>query len=581
MPTINPSLVPSITAGNLFDRITYESTYNIRWLQPNDPVYFEVLNRPHADIALRQLIIAKTLDQLAVGIGRQTMFPFIVQAKITDGSTETSVPQAWIWDASMSAPDKWTNLRLAKIKRISGANLLDSYTGEVRLIFTANVVGSATEVALFYADYEIDSDLTYQRVALNAVTTSEESVAISSSESGTIGGYITFRTLDIEEEEVSTFFDMLDPSSNTADANSDGYYDDPLTREIVNTIAGGSGVTDDFSESATTHGTGLLLDSVYNPIPPISSSIESWVAAFNFPFDASANRISSSSVSIEIPVGLFDEFVLIAPGSDLTTGSTSAGYFPVWISRIDKTEDSSGNITLTFVFATRTTALDSSNVDTIEFASLSLEQDDAAGSVIAITETDNLKLESGTYADLFKQGFVGHVVLSSLWGNTSSVVDTFFASFDSVGVTSVAYSYSATRLSSLATHRVPVYTPTAGQAQALTGTTSDFDSPIPPSSSNKFVTELDEGTGNEVDLEAISGISSAAGVDRYGYTGGRTHKAIKLCIDHSLINGDDDDFYNDQILPRLRALFGRDPIDFDMWWNGTRIMQYIDGAWVG
>jgi len=78
MPTISPSLVPSVTPGNLFSTFTQDDTLNIRWLTATDPVFYEAMNRPHADIALRQLTMAKTVDLLSLSIGHQAMFPFLI-----------------------------------------------------------------------------------------------------------------------------------------------------------------------------------------------------------------------------------------------------------------------------------------------------------------------------------------------------------------------------------------------------------------------------------------------------------------------------------------------------------------------
>ena len=64
MPVIDSDLVPCIAPGSLFSRFTSDQQINIRWLVPVDPVVWSVLNRPMADIALRQLILAKTLDSL-------------------------------------------------------------------------------------------------------------------------------------------------------------------------------------------------------------------------------------------------------------------------------------------------------------------------------------------------------------------------------------------------------------------------------------------------------------------------------------------------------------------------------------
>ena len=171
---ISPSLVPTVAPGNLFTTLTQDNNLSVRWLTAVDPCYFAVLNRPMADLALRQLIISKSLDQLSISVGHQTLFPFLTQATITDGVTEAELPAGWIWDLHFSAPTKWQNFRLAKIKRISGTNDTGAYTGILRLIFTADQVDSTTEVAIFTADYAIDSTLTYQRQRLSIVADTEE-----------------------------------------------------------------------------------------------------------------------------------------------------------------------------------------------------------------------------------------------------------------------------------------------------------------------------------------------------------------------------------------------------------------------
>ncbi len=53
---IDPDLVPSISPGNLFSRLSSDDSIGIRWLTAQDPAYYDALNRPHADLALRQLI---------------------------------------------------------------------------------------------------------------------------------------------------------------------------------------------------------------------------------------------------------------------------------------------------------------------------------------------------------------------------------------------------------------------------------------------------------------------------------------------------------------------------------------------
>ena len=135
-------MVPTKTPGTLFSSLTTDDTLNIRWLVSADPVMYEVLNRPIADVALRQLVIAKAVDTLQLRLGHQVLFPYVVQPRLSSNVTEVDVPIGLIWDIHASLPKKWEKLRLAKIKRLSGANSdTDGYTGTLRLIFTANIQG--------------------------------------------------------------------------------------------------------------------------------------------------------------------------------------------------------------------------------------------------------------------------------------------------------------------------------------------------------------------------------------------------------------------------------------------------------
>ena len=98
MATINPDLVPTINPGDLFDRFTEDSTLNVRWLTATDPAYFEVLNRPTADITVRQLILAKAIDDLNTSLGYQAIFPFIVPPQVSDGTAVVDIPIRIFWD---------------------------------------------------------------------------------------------------------------------------------------------------------------------------------------------------------------------------------------------------------------------------------------------------------------------------------------------------------------------------------------------------------------------------------------------------------------------------------------------------
>lgn len=575
-------MVPTTSPGNLFSTFTTDTTLNIRWLVATDPVMFEVLNRPIADVALRQLILAKSVDTLQVQLGHQTLYPFLVQPKVTSGTSETDVPIGLIWDISVSLPKKWERVRLAKLKRISGYNdTTDGYSGKIRLIFTANVQDSTTEVAIFYADYQIDSDLTYQPTRINIVNDSEESVVINPGEEETVAGFIIFKTLDVNSEQVQAFYDLVEPPTSLTDGNSDGYYDNPSIYEVSDTINGGTAATDDYSTLATSHGTGLLTDSAINSIPQLDSDIQSWLVSFNYPFDASANRASTDG--IVIPNGLFREFQITAPAGDQPTGDTSGTYYPVWISRIEKTGTGSQ---LRFYFATyNVTDSETGGVpstEAIEFATLDLVNTYTDGQIVEISPIDNLLLQSSSNSE-FQQHFGrGHVTLSSLWGGTSSEVADFFDAFDSIANSpaDTEYTQSSTRISSFGVSRVPKYVPTVGQSKALLGSTTRRTQPINPSYNNRFICEQDQGVGNQIDLEAQPGITPYVGIDRYAYSGSLAHRFVKLVVDATVL-GTDPSFYDNQILPRLRVLFGRDPAFGDFWYNGTRLMFHNGDSWQG
>lgn len=583
MPTISPNLIPTKAPGSIFDALTGgDETLNIRWLTASDPAYFEALNRPHADLAVRQLVIAKAVDNLELQLGHQALFPFLVQPRIASGGDVSEIPVQWIWGLSVSLPKKWEQLRLAKIMRMSGDNdVTAGYTGVLRFVFSGSVVGSETEVALFYADYEIENDLTYQPSRISIATTDEDNTAIEPSESETVAGFITFRTLDNTLTSIQTFFDLLAPPSDTTDSNADGFFDDPAVYEVVDTVAGGANVTEDFGTTSLNHGTGLLVDNAWNAIPELDSDIQSWLVSMNYPFDADANRTSSGSV--EIPVGLFREFDITAPAGDNPTADTSGLYFPVYISRIERRDASSTQ--LRFYFATYNVTDEVSggtpSTTPVEFAVLDLDSNLTPGDIVEIVPADNLMLETGSDADNFVQHFGrGHVVLSSLWGGTTTEVADFFAAFEDI-VTDPAdtsFSAGATRIGSFGISRVPKYTPTIGQSQALFGSTSRRDPAVHPDYDNRYVCEQDQGLGQRVDLEAEDGITPNASIDRYGYSGSLCHQMIKLVVDAGNL-GSDSGYYDAHILPRLTILLGRAPAFGDIWYNGTRFMMFNGDSW--
>lgn len=583
MPTINPSLVPTVAPGNLFDALTTDDTLNIRWLVAQDPVHYEVYNRPLADAVVRQLILAKAVDQLELSVGHMSLFPFLIQPQVSSGSEEYDLPGNWIWDMNLSLPQKWENLRLAKIKRISGANDgSGGYTGKLRLIFTATEENASTETAVAYADCTIDSATTYEIVRIETPDDEEEAVVIDSGEADTVTGFIIFRTLDVDDATVEAFLDAVAPPDDTTDSNSDGLFDDPAVYELVDSVPGDS--SGDFQSTTLSHGTGLLTANSWNPIPALDSDIQSWISAFNYPFDATANLTSTSGVVM--PAGMFREFDITAPAGDEPSGDTSGTFYPVWISRIERVNETAD--LLRFYFATYNITDEanggSPSTETVEFATMDLENTMAVGEIVEIVPLANLLLQDGDDASSFIQHFGrGHVVLSSIWGETSSAVDDFFSEFSDISndPADIEFSKTSTRLASFGISRVPKYAPTIGQGHALAGSSARFTTPINPSDDNRFVTEQDQGIGNTVDLEAETDIDPHVAIERLAYSGSLCHRAVMMIVDSSQVETGDNTFYDDVVLPRLRVLFGRDPVFGDVWYNGTRFLTYNNKTWVG
>jgi len=253
MPNFNSGLVPTITPGTIFDRFLSDETINIRWLTALDPAYFEAINRPMADITLRQLIIAKALDTQNAKLGAASIFPFLITPQVTNGSSSVELPVRLFWDMHVSIPGRWRNLRLARVDRISGANNPD-ITGTARFIWAAEDSSDGdTEKALFYADYEIDSDVTYQIAPITLVDSgiANPLTAAPDGQANFIGGLVVFRTGDLDDSTFSSFFEFVGPGTN-------------FKYEVVDTD--GSEV-ETFSEFGLSHGRGLMVASAFNVIP--------------------------------------------------------------------------------------------------------------------------------------------------------------------------------------------------------------------------------------------------------------------------------------------------------------------------
>lgn len=591
MPTISPTLIPSKAPGALFSSLVGgDPSLNIRWLAATDPVFYEVLNRPIADVTVRQLVIAKAIDNLNVQLGHQASFPFLTTAKVTNGTVELDVPHNWIWDMQASIPKKWENLRLAKIIRISGTNSItgSTYTGRLRLVFTANIKNYTSEYALLYADYDIDSYLTFQTTSLLTATTTISNPAIDVGEAATVGGQIIFKTLDTQLEDVQDFLGILGPT-NTVDLDNDGFYEAPTVYEISDSVAGGNTVSDDFSLVSMSHGTGLLTSSAYNSIPELDSDIQSWINTFNYPFDAQASLTSVDGIII--PKGMFREFDICAPAGDNPSGDTSGTYYPVWISRIERIGTSSSQLRFFFSTFNVTDTATGGQPSTaqVEFAQMDLISSYGPGEIVEITPINNLKLQSGVNLQPFNQHFGrGHAVLSNLWdGSTTTILD-FFGAFDFIADNppDTAFSSTNTRISSFGISRVPKYTPTIGQSRGLIGSTARRSIPIYPGDDNRYVVEQDQGAGDSIDLELQVGITPNSAIERFGQSGSLTHRIVRLVVNADQISNSDTSFYQNQILPRLRILLGgpnspRNPVFGDFWFNGTRLMFFNGDTWSG
>ena len=582
MPTIDPALVPTITPGNIFQRLTEDSSLNVRWLVATDPVLFEALNRPMADITLRPLIIAKALDDINLRLSHQALFPFLVTPKVSAGSSGVlELPGSWIWDMHVSIPAKWELLRLARIKRISGTNTggsaNDEVTGLYRFVFTAQEKGSAVEVALFHVDYQVDSFFTYQIQEIVPSDATEESISIDPGEVETIAGRIIFRTLDTEDDTVDSFMKALAPPSDTTDSNGDGIFDSPAIYEMQATPPGGISNPDDFLAGALNHGTGILVISAWNSIPSGDSDFNAWLSSSNFPFRIGATKQSLQGITI--PSAMFREFSLIVPAPDQDTGDVTTQNHPVWISRIERLDDLATQ--LKFVFSTHTINA-SGTPDVVEFAQMTLQKSYLPGRAVQISPVDDLLEAEGTDQTNFRQGFgYGHVVLGSIWGSSTDEVDNFFEGFIAIlsSPPDTSFSKETTILSSYSLDRNSRFTPTQGQWQALKGSTARLEVKINPSDSNRYILEADQGLGDMIDFRTKVGfpeeLREHPSIEPEAFTGAVLHRIVKLVVDSSK----ETHVYETDILPRLRCLLGRDPQFGDMWFDGTLFKTFNGEQW--
>jgi len=586
MPTVDPTLIPTVQPGNLFNTFTTDSAFNVRWITALEPVYFEIQNRPTVDVVVRQLVIAKAIDAMQLRLGHQSLYPFLIVCKITIGTSLIETPPSWVWDMHVSMPSKWEYVRLAKVKRISGTNGDGSSgssgsttpTGKLRLIFSGQQEGSSVEVSLFYVDYIINSLYSYQISRISTVTNAEESNAIDPSEAETIDGFIIMRTLDLTNQTELDFIISLAPPSDQS-LNPDGTYVHPAVYEVASTLPGGSSETNDFAQDSLSHGTGLLVVSAYNAIPAIDSDIATWLRATNYPFRVGATRTSTNGITI--PSAIFSEFSMIAPAPDEATGDVSMNNSPVWLSSIERLDSLANQ--LLFTFSTYSIEGDGTTPQSVEVGTITLDRSYISGQVVNIVPLNNLLQAPAALNTEFMQGYgSGHVVLSSIWSGTTSEVSDFFDLFLTiidVPATAV-YNKASAILSSYSLNRIPRTVPTTGQFQAAAGTTERRATPIYPSDNNRVVLEQDIGKGDPIDFNTLAGfpenLRENPDIEATGYKGGIVHPIVTLIVDASGTQHT----YDTDVLPRLVCLLGRSPQFGDFWWNGTLLSFFNSDTWI-
>ncbi len=584
MPTINPNLIPTVNPGSLFHLMTTNESIAIRWLTANDPHYFDVYNRPLADLTVRQLIIAKTLDQVGLRLSHQGLFPFLINPTVNVGTSKISLPISWLWDCHVSLKSSYRSLRLARIIRLDGDSGTGGTgsggtggtgggtpTGTFRLVFTGIPVGGSSEVGIFYVDYKIDSTLSFQIVYITPCTATEFNPAIPTSEHQGISGDIIFRTLNVETE--ADFINALPPVVGSSSATTGDY----AIYEISDTVIGGAEIEGDYSLPAVIHGTGMLVASAYNLIPPIGVDYSSVLSALNYPWRIGANLGSiegSSTGTVYIPASMFDSFMMAAPVGDRS--NELEDNYPVFCTRVRRLDPAANQ--LQFVFSTYNTILGSNSKELIEFASLVLVRGSAPGTLVEITPLNTLKTNSESDWQLNFQNFgSGYVILNNSW-YSSNEIESFFDTFLQIINEPPDRMFNA-QLGDFALHRSPMQIPTMGEAYASLGSTARRVNPIKPSDKNRYVCESDIGLGDKIDL-LESGFAQNDDIDQYGYTGSLLCRSVTLKVN----SANDANFdYDNDILPRLRKIMGRDPIHGDEWFDGTVWKRFdgTSGTWIG
>jgi hypothetical protein len=537
MPSVDPNLVPAVNPGSVFFTLTTNATLSVRWVEARDPHYFDTYNRPMADLLLRQLIIAKSLDQ---------------------------VGDVWGCSATCSNP----GLRLIQVLR-NGTNdsTTSEFTGTMRLVFGGVRDGGSELTAVYYADYTIDSSLSFQIVPVIDATESKTlySPVVDATEHELTTGYLVFRTLDHVVE--NTFFSSVAPAVTS---------NEWVVYEVTDTPAGGATVDGDFSFASVEHGTGVLVPSAYNLIPPVGVDEAAVLGAVNYPWRVGTNLTSINSTTgnnVTILSGLFGQFMIQAPYGDRDC-QTNEDNFPVICTRIRRLDEQANN--LQFFFSTYNAIVGSTSSQLIDFATLTLNRNGSRGDLIEIVPQNNLLNNSDPEWQNFHQEFgSGFVILSGLW-DSNVVIDDFFNSFLDILDEPADRNFEAV-LNEFAVHRTPRTVQTVGQALAAQGSTARRHIPIHPSDSNRNVMEADQGEGDTIDF-LQEGFDENPDICNTGQTGSLAHRIVTLKINSS---NDTNFTYEDDILPRLKRLLGRDPIFGDEWYDGTVFKKFNGETWLG
>ena len=267
--------------------------------------------------------------------------------------------------------------------------------------------------------------------------------------------------------------------------------------------------------------------------------------------------------------------MMAAPVGDRNS-SVDEEDFPVYCTRIRRLDAEANKIQM--IFSTYSTIPGDTSKQLIEFASLTLTRNSVPGTIVEITPFKNLRDNSSSDWQTFNQNFgSGYVMLSDSW-STDSSINEFFDTFLQL-INDPADRLFEAILGEFALHRSPMQIPTVGESAALVGSTARRETPIHPSDANRYVTESDIGIGDKVDFTA-EGFVPNTDIDQYGYTGSLLCRSVVLRVN----SANDANFnYDTDILPRLKKLLGRDPVQSDEWFDGTVWKKFdsLSGTWIG